>query len=337
MIFEKTQKRVLLILIISLVFVFLISLAIGQSSFSIQDLIDVLFGNSNNAMIFIITKIRLPRLLAASIGGASLALSGLLLQTLTKNPLADSGVLGINTGAGMIITLVITFSQIDSPKMIQWLPFLSAVGGCLTILFVYFMSRKKNHGMNPVRLIITGVGVSTLLSGLMVSLIGNVNQYKMDYIVNWLSGRISGDDWQTLIIICPILLIFWLLSFSRSRFLNIMNLNDETALALGLDLQKERLILLILATILSAISVILVGNITFLGLVSGHITRQILGNDHRITIPCSLMIGAMILLIADSLCRVLLVGTDIPTGILVSVIGAPYFIYLLTKMSVKST
>lgn len=208
MIFEKTQKRVLLILIISLVFVFLISLAIGQSSFSIQDLIDVLFGNSNNAMIFIITKIRLPRLLAASIGGASLALSGLLLQTLTKNPLADSGVLGINTGAGMIITLVITFSQIDSPKMIQWLPFLSAVGGCLTILFVYFMSRKKNHGMNPVRLIITGVGVSTLLSGLMVSLIGNVNQYKMDYIVNWLSGRISGDDWQTLIIICPILLIF---------------------------------------------------------------------------------------------------------------------------------
>ena len=137
-------------------------------------------------------------------------------------------------------------------------------------------------------------------------------------------GRLSQS-------IPPLLLIVWLATYSRCRSLNIMNLNDQTAMALGLHLQRERRIVLILATALASLSVILVGNITFVGLIAGHIVRKWLGNDHRIIIPASMIVGSLILLIADTIGRVLLVGTGIPTGIIVSLIGAPYFLWLLKQ------
>lgn len=310
----------------------LLALAIGDSSFNLTYLFDLLLGTANQKTLLIMTKIRLPRILAALLAGGSLAISGLLLQTLTRNPLADSGVLGINTGAGMVIALMLAYDQLNSHLMVMTLPVLAMLGSCLTILVVYLISRKANHGISPVRLIITGVGISTMLSGAMVSVVGNINRYKVDYMVAWLSGRISGDDWLTITILAPLLIGLWILAYSRSQALNIMNLNDETALALGLNLQRERLISLILATSLSALSVILVGNITFIGLVAGHITRRLLGNQHQTSLPACLLIGMLILLIADTIGRVFLVGTGIPTGLLVSVLGAPYFLYLMTKV-----
>ncbi len=329
---SKTRLSVFIILILLLFCILIVSLSIGDSSFSIVEVLKVIIGKASSAMNLIITRIRLPRILASTIGGASLALSGMLLQTLTRNPLADSGILGINTGAGMVIALVISYANIENHAVITFLPFLAMLGGCLTIFLVYMIARKKNHGISPVRLIITGVGVSTMLSGTMVSIVGNINQYKVDYIVSWLSGRVSGGNWTTLSIITPLLILLWVLTYSRSHSLNIMNLNEQTALALGLNLQRERFVTLVLATGLSALSVVLVGNITFAGLVAGHITRRFLGSDHRVSLPASMLVGSIILLTADTIGRVLLVGTGIPTGIVVSVIGAPYFLYLMLKM-----
>ena len=143
--------------------------------------------------------------------------------------------------------------------------------------------------------------------------------------------KVSGGNWQTLMILAPLLLVTWLLTYSRSYALNIMSLNEETAIALGLNLKRERLYTLILSTALAALSVVLVGNITFIGLLAGHITRQLLGSDHRISLPSSLLIGMIIFLIADTIGRVCLVGTGIPTGLVVAVIGAPYFLYLMIK------
>lgn len=165
----------------------------------------------------------------------------------------------------------------------------------------------------------------------MVSIISSLDDFKMEYIVQWLSGRVNGGDWSSLALYSPLLILVWMATFSRSRALNIMNLNDQTAMALGLHLQKERLVTLVLATALGALSVVLIGNITFIGLIAGHITRRWLGNDHRITIPASMILGSLILLLADTIGRVLLVGTGIPTGIIVSLIGAPYFLYLLKQ------
>ncbi|MGT2915054.1 iron ABC transporter permease [Streptococcus dysgalactiae] len=309
----------------------LISLSIGESNMSLLSVIKILLRESNSAMTLIITKIRLPRILAACVGGGSLSLSGLLLQSLTRNPLADSGILGINTGAGVTLAIFVSFSSLNQTILSQFLPLFAMFGASLTILSVYQLSLTKQGKINPTRLMITGVGVTTMLSSLMVALVGNVNRYKVDLVINWLSGQITGDNWPTLTLIAPLLILLWLVVFYQAHHLNIMNLSDDTAIGLGLALNAQRLVTLALATALASLSVLLVGNISFIGLMAGHISKRLVGNDHRLTIPTSLFIGMLILLIADTVGRVYLVGSNIQTGILVSLIGAPYFLYLMAK------
>ncbi|WP_165745938.1 FecCD family ABC transporter permease [Streptococcus dysgalactiae] len=309
----------------------LMSLSIGESNMSLLSVIKVLLGESNSAMTLIITKIRLPRILAACVGGGSLALSGLLLQSLTRNPLADSGILGINTGAGVTLAIFVSFSSLNQTILSQFLPLFAMLGASLTIFSVYQLSLTKQGKINPTRLMITGVGVTTMLSSLMVALVGNVNRYKVDLVINWLSGQITGDDWPTLTLIAPLLILLWLVGFYQAHHLNIMTLSDDTDIGLGLALNAQRLVTLALATALAALSVLLVGNISFIGLMAGHTSKRLVGNDHRLTIPTSLFIGMLILLIADTIGRVYLVGSNIQTGIIVSLIGAPYFLYLMAK------
>ncbi|EFW88794.1 iron chelate uptake ABC transporter, FeCT family, permease protein [Streptococcus equinus ATCC 9812] len=265
------------------------------------------------------------------IGGAALAVSGILLQTLTKNPLADSGILGINTGAGFVIAIMIGLLDISNPKILAFMPFLAMIGSIITICTVYAISHQKNQPISPSRLIIAGVGVSSLLSGMMISIIDNLDIGKTDYIVSWLSGKVTGGNWQTLMTLTPLFLLSLGLTYWRSYILNMMMFSEETTIALGINIKKERLVLLILSTALASLSVILVGNITFIGLLSGHITKQLFGNDHRITLPASMIVGMILILVADTIGRSLLVGTGIPTGIIISVIGAPYFLYLMIK------
>lgn len=312
----------------------LLSLSMGYARSSFLDVIDLILGQSSSAMTFIMTTIRLPRIIACLFGGASLALAGMLLQTLTKNPLADSGILGINTGAGFMIALVIGYLDMTSASDISLLPFMAMLGGIATIATVYLMARKKNHGISPTRLIVTGVGVATMLSGVMVSITSTLSPDKMDYIISFLSGKVSGATWENIALFAPFVLL-WLITYSRSRYLNIMALNEQTALALGIDLKRERLITIILSTALAALSVVMIGNITFVGLVAGHITRRFMGGDHRIILPFGMMTGMILLLIADTIGRVLLVGSGIPTGLIVSCIGAPYFLWLMSKTKEK--
>ena len=328
---RKKIRNVFAFLIFLIIILFFISLSVGYANSSFQDIIDVFIGTASPKTILIISKIRLPRILVAMIGGASLALAGLLLQTLTRNPLADSGILGINAGTGLIVSIMVGLSATIHPIMLSLMPVFAILGGILTISLVYLIAKRKDGSIQPIRLIITGVGISSLLSGIMVSVISRLDDFKMEYIVQWLSGKINGGDWQTLTLYAPLLLLTWLVTYRQSHPLNILTLNDQTAISLGLDLQKERAKILALATILAALSVVFVGNITFVGLVSGHIARKWLGNNHRILIPASMGIGMSLLLVSDTVGRVLLVGTGIPTGIILAVIGAPYFLFIMYK------
>ncbi|MGT2721725.1 FecCD family ABC transporter permease [Streptococcus porcinus] len=329
----KHLNKVQLILLLTLLVIFLsiVTLGIGDSSFSLKAISNLILGKADSTTVFILTKIRLPRLLAALFGGASLALSGNILQTLTKNPLADSGILGINAGAGIVIAIFTAFGFLETSTSLYSLPFFAMIGSGLSVTLVYHMSHIKNRPLNPVTLIITGVGLSMMLSSLMIALVGNVNRYKTDYIVTWLSGRITGDDWPTLKVILPLLIILWLISYWQAYQLNLMNLSDDMSITLGFQLRKERRLSLILSSSLAALSVVLVGNIAFVGLMAGHLSRQLAGEDHRLNLPTSFLLGMLLMLIADTITRVFLVGSNIPTGILVSIIGAPYFLYLMIK------
>lgn len=160
-------------------------------------------------MSLIVFKIRLPRILACMLGGASLAMSGVLLQTLTKNTLADSGILGINAGAGLVIAMMVGVLDITNLTNLTLMPFLAMLGGFLTISIVYAVSHRKNQPIQPTRLIISGVGISNLLSGVMVSVVANLDIGKTDYVVSWLSGKVSGGNWQLLAIMSPLLGIIW--------------------------------------------------------------------------------------------------------------------------------
>jgi iron complex transport system permease protein len=239
--------------------------------------------------------------------------------------------LGINAGAGLVIAMMVGVLDITNLTNLTLMPFLAMLGGFLTISIVYAVSHRKNQPIQPTRLIISGVGISSLLSGVMVSVVANLDIGKTDYVVSWLSGKVSGGNWQLLAIMSPLLGIIWGVTLWRSYRLNMMMFSQETSITLGLDLKKERLWTLTLSTSLAAFSVVLVGNITFVGLLSGHITRRLFGNDHRIVLPASMLIGMILMLIADTIGRSLLVGTGIPTGLIISVIGAPYFLYLMIK------
>ena len=318
-------------LLLILLLVFLCSLSIGYANTSFIKVIEVFLGQSDATMSLIILKIRLPRILACMIGGGSLAMAGVLLQTLTKNPLADSGILGINAGAGVVIAIMVGVLDITNPASLALMPFLAILGALLTICTVYAVSYQRHQPIRPIRLIISGVGISSLLSGIMVSIIANLDIGKTEYIVSWLSGKVTGGNWQTLVIFTPLLVITWGITYWRSYRLNMMMFSEETSITLGLNIKNERLWTLILSTTLAALSVVLVGNITFVGLLAGHITHRLLGNDHRLILPASMLTGMILLLIADTIGRSLLVGTGIPTGIIISVIGAPYFLYLMIK------
>ena len=324
----RDKKRILLVLVsLSLLtfLIFLLSLSSGDQEFNIGEAFRYLLGQGDDGRAFIMEQIRLPRILVCLLAGASLGMSGVLLQTFTRNPLADSGTLGINAGAGVIITLAISKLEVTDPSYIRYLPFIATFGGMLTVALIYLVSHQKGQAISPVKLIIAGVTLSTILSSSMIAITGRVNQNKLTYVVSWLAGK----NWESLASAGPFLLLFWLLTYLRSHKLNILSLNDETALGLGLHLKRERQITLLLASALVAFSLSLAGNIVFIGMLASHISKRFLPSDHRLLFPAAMLLGAFIMTGADTITRTFLIGSSVPTGILISIIGAPYFLYLM--------
>ncbi|MCC9680851.1 iron ABC transporter permease, partial [Streptococcus agalactiae] len=171
MIQKNKAPFVLISSVIILLLLILVSISLGYANTSVIDVLKLISGKSDDAFLFIITNIRLPRIIVCIFGGASLGIAGLLLQTLTKNPLADSGILGINAGAGLVIALTIGTFNVSNPTILYFLPLLAMFGGLVTIFLVYLMSYRRNHNISPTRLIVTGIGISTMISGIMISII----------------------------------------------------------------------------------------------------------------------------------------------------------------------
>ncbi|HFI0114429.1 TPA: FecCD family ABC transporter permease [Streptococcus suis] len=321
------KKDILLLLLLLLTALSLLSLIVGYSKLGLTDLFATLSGQENTATQLIFLKIRLPRLLVSILAGGALAVSGHLFQTLTRNALADSGILGVNAGAGLLLTLALTWN-ISFP-LSQAL--LALTGGFLATGLVYLLAYKKGRGIEPTRLVLTGVGLASLFSSSMISLMVRFDRYKLENIIGWLTGRYVGDDWQTISLVGPALLVLCLLSFIRFSRLNILQLEASLGTGLGLDRQKENVMVIFIATILASLSSLLVGNTAFVGLLAGHLAKQIVGKQHQVSLPTAFLIGSILMVLADMVARSFLVGTGIPTGLVLTMIGAPYFLCLLFK------
>ncbi|MGG0186319.1 FecCD family ABC transporter permease [Bacillus rhizoplanae] len=330
-----TKKNISILSSISILIcaVFFISLHTGTFKMSPVEVLKTLVGLGAEDQATILFDFRMPRIIIAIFVGSALAVSGAIMQGLSRNPLADPGIMGINAGAGLSVVVFVYFFfgkvTMSSFLSVFILPFFALVGAILAAVIIYALAWKD--GVSPVRLILVGIAVAAGFGA--VSLVFSMKMTSNDFrfATIWLSGSLWGTDWKFVLSVLPWMLIFLPIAFMKAHVLNVMNLGDAAAIGLGLNVEKERRKLLFIAVCLAGASVAVAGGISFIGLMAPHLARRLVGGKHQIMLPTAALIGTLLLLFSDLLSRSLLTTSEIPVGLVISVIGAPYFIYLLVK------
>ncbi|MBU3145349.1 iron ABC transporter permease [Clostridium sp. CF012] len=327
----RKQRIVLLSLLLLIILTIILSMGIGASSLSYDSLIPTLLGRGTMKDEFVLFELRLPRIAITLLAGMALALSGSILQGITQNELADPGIIGINSGAGVAVTVFFLFVPINAKEFSYLIPFVAFIGALIAAIIIYVLSYRKGHGVQPIRLVFLGVGFSMALSGLMIVIISSAERTKVEFISMWLSGNVWGVDWVFVLAILPWLLILIPFTLYKANKLNIIRLSRDVAVGVGISIERERIQLLLSAVALSASAVSVTGSISFIGLMAPHIAKALVGYRNQMFIPIAILIGGWLLLFADTVGQHLIEPNGIPAGIVVSIIGAPYFIYLLMK------
>ncbi|USG05106.1 iron ABC transporter permease [Latilactobacillus sakei] len=326
----KRYRRWLVGLSALLIATTLVSLQTGQLAIGPQAIGQLLIGQGQAQDALILVDFRMPRIIIAILVGFALAIAGEVLQSTTQNPLADTGFLGINSGAGIAVLLFITFAA-DQGSQIFILPVLALIGALVSAVVIVIGAYQKSVGITANRLLLTGVAVSTCFSALMVLLTLKLSPDNYQFVMTWLAGSIWGSSWPFIWALLPWLLLTLPYIFSKSQTLDAFVLKPDNMRSLGVDFQKQRLYLIGAAVILAGASVSISGGIGFIGLITPHIARRIIGYQHRYQLLLTGLLGSCFLLVADTCGKLLSPTAEIPAGIIVALIGAPYFIYLLIK------
>lgn len=329
---KKYNVRFMYMLMAVLLLLSLVAgISLGASAVGIKQLIPTLLGNGSFKDEFILFSVRMPRVIVLALAGMALALSGAILQSLTKNDLADPGIIGINAGAGFAITVFYLAVDANLANFKYQLPLVGFVGAIVTALLIYLFTARKQKGVQPVKLVLMGVGFASALSGLMIILISSARTEDVQFISKWLAGNVWGADWPFVLALLPWLLISIPILVFKQRSMNLLALNETVAKGLGVRLNVDRIILLVVAVALAASAVSVVGSISFIGLIAPHIAKRLVGAKHQNFLFLAPLIGATILVFADTIGRIIYSEQTIPAGIVVAIIGAPYFLYLLRK------
>lgn len=321
----STRKKILSFCLTAagLLALFLFAVNTGSLKVSPAELFRGLFieYNPNVATIF---DLRFPRIFIAMLGGAATAVSGVLLQAVMKNPLADPGIIGISSGASLTAVLITAFF----PSLFFFTPLFAFIGGMIAFLLVYSLSYKG--GLSPLRIILVGVAVNAMFTGLMSAFnSGTGSNYSgVASIVNANITMKTWDDFRTLLVYSVIGLIASLFVTGQC---NLLSLEDKTARSLGVNVTRSRIIISVIAVLLAGIATAVIGPISFLGLIVPHIARLLVGSNHKVLIPYNVLLGAFTLLLADTLGRTVAAPYEISASIIMSVIGGPFFIILLRR------
>ncbi|WP_409305935.1 FecCD family ABC transporter permease [Peribacillus sp. SCS-155] len=311
----------------------LLSLNLGAISIAPMEVVQTLFGMGSPKQELILFDFRLPSIVLAIMVGAGMAISGTILQCITRNELADPGILGINAGSGLAVVLYITFFQNAagslSPLSTYILPLFSFLGAVLTGGLIMGLAWKR--GIDAIRLILIGIGVNAGLSAIIIALQLRLEPNDFVKTMVWLSGDLWAGQWQYVWALLPWFIILSAGSFYKSHTLNVMNLGSQMTTALGIRSTRERIILLLTAVALAALGVSAGGGIAFLGLIAPHIARRIVGPKHQLLIPAAATVGAIILVLADTIGTNLLSPTEIPAGLVVAIVSVPYFLIIFMK------
>lgn len=314
--------------------VLVLSISYGDYDISPWEVVQTLTGTlpadhpDARSFDLVVHTFRLPRSLTAFLVGAALATSGVIMQGITRNPLASPGIVGVNAGAGAAAVAVIVWFD-DVP--LSLLPWAAFGGGAVTALAVYLLA-WKDGGSTPVRFILIGVACAAALSSLTTFMLvfGEIRDVQQAYV--WLAGSVYGRNWDHVHTLGAWLLVLLPLAILSARQLNTLALGDEVARALGAHVERQRLLLLAISVGLAASAVAVAGTIGFVGLVAPHITRRLVGPSHEGLIPVTALFGGALLVLADLVGRWIIAPSELPIGIVTALIGAPYFMVLLVRI-----
>lgn len=333
---------VILILISLLIISIMIGVTIGSAEISIGEAYKVIGYEVFNIKSFseysagaihdVVWLIRSPRVILAVAIGMGLSVSGVIMQAIVKNPIADPYVLGVSSGAALGATLSIMLG-IGSSFGTNSVGFMAFLGALVVSFFVMSLSNLGGKATTS-KLVLLGMAASAVCSAFSNFIIYISNDITgMKDVTYWLMGSLGGANWENIKVILPIMILATIFFWSRYRTLNLMLLGDEVAITLGTDFQRSRNIYLIVTSIMIGFSVYSAGTIGFLGLIIPHMTRLIFGTDHKKLIPISALLGAIFLIWTDVAARSIIPNSEMPIGILISIIGAPCFLYLMIKKS----
>lgn len=341
---QKTPLYLILILVLSLGLIFSILLAVtfGSSPIPFSDvyrvILNQLFGIGDDAVYGtgplhdIIIYIRLPRLILAVAVGMGLAVCGVVMQAIVKNPLADPYILGVSSGAslGATVAIMLGIGSFLGSNFVGVMGCAGAFGISLLVMLVANIGSPSNS----VKLLLAGMALSSVCSAFSSFVVFFAHDREgMMSITYWLMGSLAGANWGNIAVILPLVILCVFFFITQYRVLNLMLLGDEVSITLGTDLHKYRNVYLLVTSLMIGFIVYASGMIGFVGLIIPHVVRILVGTDHKKLIPISCLMGAILLVWADVLCRVMIKGTELPIGILISMIGAPCFIYLMAKKS----
>ena len=331
---KLTRKAAGIVLIMLIVGAVMLSLCWGSYEISPKEVLAVFLGQGEKMQNTAILGIRLPRVLVGMAVAAALSTAGCILQTMTKNELADPGIIGINAGGAVAAVLFIQlqttayYSELGNASVFV-LPFMAIAGSFTAALGIYLLSGRKK--LRPKRLLLMGIGVNAGLNAFLTvfTFRGGVGDYNK--ILIWTTGSLWGAGWSYAKVLLPLVMAVSVYVLWKSRMMDAMNFLDETAIGWGIPVERERRKMLLSAVVLAGAATAFAGNIGFLGLISPHIAKKLVGPSHRYHIPVSAGISMVILLTSDAVSRNLFSPIEIPAGITVSIVGVPYFIYLMMK------
>ncbi|UOY91934.1 iron ABC transporter permease [Ectobacillus sp. JY-23] len=313
--------------------IFFTSAGMGEMKIAPWAVFQALIGQGSETDSLIVMSFRMPRILIALLVGMALAVAGSILQGLIRNPLASPEVLGVTGGAGVAVVLFLGLFSDRSGALtisVHWLPLGAFAGATITALLLYMLS-FKNGEVPPLRMVLVGIGISALAKALttLFMILGPIHQASQANI--WLTGTVYGSNWKNVVILAPWTLVLIVITLLLARKLNVQELGDELAVGLGSEVQRQRLVLLLICTALIGGAVAFSGAIGFVGLMAPHIARRLVGSAFGALIPVSALVGAILVLTADLIGRMAFSPLEIPAGVFTAAIGAPYFVYLLYK------
>ncbi|WP_172800043.1 FecCD family ABC transporter permease [Paenibacillus polymyxa] len=323
---QRARRRTIawIILPILLLAVSVYGLAYGSVSIPLQEINQVLLHNDESTYRTILMDLRLPRVLVGLLVGACLAASGALLQGVMKNPLADPGIIGVSAGGGLaaVITMVML------PQLSYLLPVTAFLGAFLSAIVIYLLAWDR--GASPVKIVLAGVAINALLGALTNGVMVMYSD-RVQAVLPWLSGGLNGRSWHHLEFMAPYAIIGLIASLFAIKPANLLLLGDDSAQLLGQRVELQRMLIILLSALLAGTAVSVAGLIGFVGLVVPHVIRLLIGQDYRFLLPLSIVGGGTLVVLADTVARSWFDPIELPVGILLAVIGAPFFLILLKK------